>query len=76
MNKPLTSDEIRQMTVAERLELIGQVWDTLVETPEAIEVPQWHKDVLEERLAALARDPDAAQTWDEFKDELFAVLRK
>jgi putative addiction module component (TIGR02574 family) len=76
MNKPLTPDEICQMTVAERLELIGQVWDTLVETPEAVEVPQWHKDVLEERLAALDRDPSQLVPFDEAMAGIRQQLRK
>jgi len=57
--------DIKAMTVEQRLDLIEQVWDTLVETPDAIPVPDWHKDALEKRLQAFEENPEAGASWDE-----------
>jgi putative addiction module component (TIGR02574 family) len=42
--------DIKAMTVEQRLDLIERVWDTLVEVPAEIPVPDWHKDELDKRL--------------------------
>jgi putative addiction module component (TIGR02574 family) len=54
---------INQLTVAERLELIEQIWDTLPESISPGDIPEWH-------LAELARrqanpGPIVEQPWRE-----------
>jgi putative addiction module component (TIGR02574 family) len=61
----IKTDDIKAMTVEQRLDLIERIWDTLAETPEAIPVPDWHRRVLEERQQAFEEDPDAGASWDE-----------
>jgi hypothetical protein len=43
-----------QMTVQEKLALMEVLWEDLARTPESIESPAWHKDVLDERAARIA----------------------
>jgi len=75
MNKHLTSDEIRALSVEERLQLIEELWDSLADA-EALPVPDWHRQVVSERLAAYERDPDAGRPWDEVKADILDRLRK
>ena len=56
--------DILAMTVEERLDLIERVWDTLAETPEAIPLPDWHKDALEQRLRSFEESPGEGADWD------------
>lgn len=49
---------IDRLTVAERLELIGQIWDSIDEADDA-PIPVWHVELLERRLAAAEADPSA-----------------
>jgi hypothetical protein len=42
------------MTLQEKLAAMESLWEDLARTPEAIESPAWHKEVLEERLRLLA----------------------
>jgi len=67
MSKQLL-DEILQLPVEERLELVQQIWDSIAATPEAIPVPEWHKEELDRRLAQDPEEPDV--TWDEFQARL------
>ncbi len=43
-NLPLT-----EMTLHEKLAAMESLWEDLARTPESIESPAWHKDILAER---------------------------
>ena len=76
MNSPLSKSDILALSVADRLALIEQVWDTLDEADSSIPMPDWHRTVLDDRIAAHERNPEAARPWDEVKAELLDALRK
>ena len=42
------------MTVAEKWEALHAIWSDLAQNPGEIPVPDWHKPVLESRLALIA----------------------
>lgn len=60
-------DDLKALSVEERLDLIERIWDTLTEHPEQIPVPAWHRELLEERLGELDETPDAGSSWDDVK---------
>lgn len=64
----LTPDEISRLSPAERLALIGQLWDSLAD--EDVPVTQAQRDELERRLATLDHDRAHSVTWDSLKAEL------
>jgi hypothetical protein len=41
--------QIAEMTLAEKLRAMEALWDDLFRREEAMPVPQWHKDLLDER---------------------------
>jgi hypothetical protein len=41
--------QIAEMTLAEKLRAMEALWDDLCRREEAMPVPQWHKDLLDER---------------------------
>lgn len=43
--------EILCLPPAERIELLGDAWDSLAATPEGVPIPEWHVEELERRLA-------------------------
>jgi len=45
-------EEIRQLPFPEKLALLEALWIELSSQPEKIEIPQWHKDILDERMQA------------------------
>ena len=55
--------DIQSLSVAERLRLLEEIWDSLVETPEAIPVTEAQRRELERRRRAHARNPGAAKSW-------------
>jgi len=60
--------EIDRLTVEERLELIGRIWDSLSET--APMAPEWHLAEVKRRHATALADPDASTPWAEVKARL------
>lgn len=54
---------------AERLELIGLIWDSLGPL-KASDVPEWHRREIDRRRAAADADPDAGSAWEVVKERL------
>lgn len=54
---------IDRLSVPERLELIEQIWDSLPVGVAPEEVPEWHKEVLTERLAEAEANPGGGVPW-------------
>ncbi len=61
-------DRVRQLTPADRLELISELWESL--DTDDISVTDGERELLDQRLAALQTDPDAGRSWDDVKAEL------
>ena len=62
--------EIDQMTVSQRLELIGKLWDSIPDSVEALPIPEWHRQELERRMAEADATPEAAMPWKQVRAEL------
>ena len=71
--KPITTADIANMPVEDRLQLVEDIWDSIAELPEAVEIPEWHKSELEKRLKAYHENPEAGSPWSEVKKR---VLKK
>lgn len=62
--------EIQSLSVSDRLQLIEEIWDSLVETPEAVPVTDAQRKELARRRRAHARSPSAAKSWGEVRARL------
>lgn len=60
--------QVKTLSVAERIELIGVVWETL--SPEEILVSEEEKVLLDVRLANLEQNPDDQSPWSEVQARL------
>jgi putative addiction module component (TIGR02574 family) len=58
------------LTVGQRIELIGELWDSIPDSIEAMPVPDWHREELERRLVNADADPEAAIPWEKVKRRL------
>ncbi|MHB8744763.1 MAG: addiction module protein [Sulfuricaulis sp.] len=63
MSKPAIN--IAEMTTEERLELVEQLWDSLLATPEAVPLTDAQKAELDRRLDELDREGPIGIPWDE-----------
>jgi putative addiction module component (TIGR02574 family) len=58
------------LTVEQRLELIGELWDSIPALPDDLPLLEWHREELKRRLAAADSDPDVAIPWEEVRKRL------
>ena len=58
---------IFDLSPAEKLQLVEDLWDDLAATPEAVPVHDWQKKELARRKANLMSNPVSALTWEEVK---------
>jgi putative addiction module component (TIGR02574 family) len=65
-----SSTSIFDLTPAEKLQLVEDLWDDLAATPEAIPVHDWQKEELARRKANLMRCPASSLTWEEIKQRV------
>ena len=61
---------IDHMSVAERLDLIGEIWDSIGDAGECNPIPSWHLQLLEQRSAAAEANPQAGIPWEEVEARL------
>jgi putative addiction module component (TIGR02574 family) len=59
-------DEILQLPPAERLRLVEEIWESLAQSPDVVPVPDWHRELLDDRLADPAEQ--ATRTWEQVQE--------
>jgi putative addiction module component (TIGR02574 family) len=64
-----------ELSVEEKLDYVEALWGRIVAKPEQMPVPDWHRRILAERLAAYRAGSGSSRPWNEFRDELRSLLR-
>jgi putative addiction module component (TIGR02574 family) len=59
--------EFRALTVAERVELVGELWELLAAAPEEIPILEGHIRELQRRRQLYEADPNRAIPWTQAK---------
>ena len=60
---------IKQMTLEEKLQAMEALWDDLCRQ-DAVVVPQWHKDLLDERERAVKDGKAHFVDWEQAKKDI------
>ena len=63
-------DEIKRLSLAERIQLVQDIWDSIAEERNALPLTEGERKELDWRLAEYDRDPSATQSWSEVREEL------
>ncbi len=66
--------EVRQLPFAEKLQIMEAIWEDLRAQVEQVPVPQWHRDLLDERRKAVEAGREPLLDWDAIKDSAPPVL--
>lgn len=56
--------EIRKLSVPERLQLVGEIWDSILEAPDLLPVSAELAIELQSRLAAHRSSPESSEAWE------------
>ena len=65
---PDLPEGFESLSKEEQIEYVHSLWDRIASSEEDVPVPEWHRDVLRERLAS--RDSSDDTTWDTLKGRL------
>jgi putative addiction module component (TIGR02574 family) len=69
MNNALR-DEILKLPLAERLQLVDDIWESVIAQPEALELTDAQRSELERRLGKAEQDPSGGIAWEDLEAEL------
>jgi hypothetical protein len=67
--------EIRQLTLPEKFALLEKVWAEITIDSDHVEVPQWHKDILDQRELAMQEGQVTVLDWEEAKKQIEQATR-
>jgi putative addiction module component (TIGR02574 family) len=73
---PLPPPGFDELSVDEKIEYLQALWDRVSASPETIPVPNWHSDILRERLQDFEATPDAGDTWEVVQERLRRNLNR
>ena len=62
--------EILQLSVAERLQIVEDIWDSIGKTPEELSLSENEKLELDKRLESYRQNPDEGIEWETLKKNL------
>lgn len=66
----MKNDSIFNLSAAEKLQLVEDLWDDLASSPEAIPVHDWQREELDRRKTKHAGDPTSGLSWEEVKQNI------
>ena len=64
-----TEFQIEQMTLPEKLRMMEALWDDLCRH-DAVPIPQWHKDILDERRRLIDEGKARFVDWETAKSQI------
>jgi hypothetical protein len=62
--------EVKQLPFEEKLQIMEVIWEEMRAQADRVSVPQWHKDLLDDRRKAVAEGREEILDWDSIKDSL------
>ena len=66
---------LAQMSLDDKLLAMELLWGELSKTPERLEVPHWHRDLLLQRLNQVQQGTASFQSWNTAISELRSELQ-
>jgi len=65
-----------ELTIDEKLDYVQALWDRITAREAVLPIPEWHREVIAERLADYRAHPEEGEDWDEVRDDLLRELRE
>lgn len=67
MASGLSISDVLALSVAERILLVEDIWDSIASVPEAVKLTEAQRQELDARLDAYTKDPAAGSPWEVVK---------
>lgn len=63
------------LSVDEQIDFVQSLWDRIAATAEQVPVPELHREIIRERLAAHNTSPSAGRLWTDVRTGINRKLR-
>jgi putative addiction module component (TIGR02574 family) len=63
------TEEAKKLSIAERINLVEEIWDSIAEENGCFELTEAQKEELDRRLESFRDDPSQGRTWEEIRTE-------
>ena len=72
---PIPPPGFDDLPVDEQIDFVQSLWDRIAATAEQVPVPEWHRQIIRERLASYNADPGAGRLWTDVRTDIERKLR-
>ena len=69
--KSITLDEVLQLPVPERIRIVEAIWNSIADTPEALELTDEQRVELDRRLEGFEKNPSGGSSWAEVRNRIW-----
>lgn len=66
----LAKEDILNMSISERIQLVEDIWDSITEVPEAISLTDTQKKELDHRLDSYHKNPEEGSPWEQVRKRI------
>ncbi|MGA3117470.1 MAG: addiction module protein [Syntrophobacteraceae bacterium] len=70
MERCLTPSEIKKLSVAERILIVEEIWDSIAAEQESVQLTEAQKTELDRRITSCDSSPNEGRSWEEIKRRL------
>ena len=68
----ISTADIEQLSVAERIQLVEDIWDTIAANPDALEVSEELGEELDRRVDNYHQSPSSGSSWQDVKKRILS----
>ena len=66
----LAKEDILNMSISERIQLVEDIWDSITEVPEAVSLTDSQKKELDNRLDSYHKNPKEGSPWEQVRKRI------
>ncbi|MFT5425772.1 MAG: putative addiction module component (TIGR02574 family) [Gammaproteobacteria bacterium] len=67
--KPAIAETL-ELPISERIEIVAEIWESIVKNPDEIEIGKSTRELLRKRLSEHKGDPEDGSPWEEVKGKI------
>ncbi|PYR92409.1 MAG: hypothetical protein DMF84_12910 [Acidobacteria bacterium] len=67
---PLPPPGFDDLSIDEKIDYLQSLWVRIAASPEAVPIPEWHREILDQRLKDLEANPESGDSWDLVEERL------
>ncbi|HPR74513.1 MAG TPA: addiction module protein [Bacteroidales bacterium] len=66
----ITTSDILELSIPERIQLVEDIWDTIALKEDTISLTEHEKQIIDERLEKYHNNPSAGSPWNDVKKRI------